>query len=81
MLSEEEVAFVKGNGAASRTVSETPQRPRLEIPTKDDDEPTIRFTLDLKKSLHRKLKLAAVQKDIKMAELVRYVLEDYLQDM
>jgi hypothetical protein len=44
----------------------------------DGKEPTTRFTADLPDSLHREFKIAAVEEDRSMKDLVITVLEKYL---
>jgi len=43
-----------------------------------NDEPTVRFTVDIRKSMHRKLRQAAMDADMRMTELARVALADYL---
>ena len=38
-----------------------------------------RFTVDLPEELHRELKLHCVASDINMAEVIRELIEEYLQ--
>jgi hypothetical protein len=44
-----------------------------------EPEATVRFTVDLPRSLHRKLKLAALERDQPMTELARDVLRAWLE--
>ena len=44
----------------------------------DGKEPTTRFTADLPNSLHREFKIAAVEEDRSMKDLMITVLEKYL---
>jgi predicted DNA-binding protein len=46
-----------------------------------EKEPTVRFTVDLPKSLHRKFSVLAVQQERDKAVIVREWLEDLLKDV
>lgn len=43
------------------------------------EEARVRFTVDLPKSLHKRLKLAAVEKGLPMTDLARDAFEQWLQ--
>ena len=51
---------------------------RLQVP---DKEPTIRFTVDMPTSMHRKLSIVAARTGKKKVEIVRLLLEEALQDV
>ena len=44
-------------------------------------EPTVRITVDLPKSMHRKLSLLSARTDVKKAAIVRMLLADALQEI
>jgi hypothetical protein len=50
----------------------------LQIPPK---EPTIRLTVDLPESMHRKLSILAAQTGRKKAEIVRLLLDEALKEV
>ncbi|MFN9623495.1 MAG: hypothetical protein ACK587_11810 [Cyanobacteriota bacterium] len=43
-----------------------------------DPEARVRFTVDLPRSLHKRLKLAAVDRDLPMTDLARQALLEWL---
>jgi hypothetical protein len=60
-------AFIKGEPAA------VPGRL-----TPNRSEPTVRFTVDLPRSLHKRLQLAAVEQQQRMTQLAREALTQWL---
>lgn len=60
------------------TTKETDLMSKLEIPEK---EATIRFTVDLPQSLHRKLSMLAAKTGRTKADIVRLLLDDALRDI
>lgn len=50
---------------------------KLQLPEK---EPTVRFTVDLSQSMHRKLSILAAKTGQKKADIVRLLLEDVLKE-
>lgn len=61
------------NAAADAWVSSSPPVP--EIPAKLT-EPTVRMTFDLPKSLHRRVMLDCATNGVKMATVIRQMLEE-----
>jgi hypothetical protein len=51
---------------------------KLQVP---DKEATVRFTVDMSESLHRKLSLLAAKTGRKKVDIVRMLLEDGLKDV
>jgi len=51
---------------------------RLQAP---DKEPTVRFTVDMSESLHRKLSILAARTGRKKVDIVRMLLEDGLKEV
>lgn len=67
-------AFVKGEAmpaAAPAAVSPAPAAA--------EGEASVRFTVDLPRSLHRRLKLAALERDQPMTDLARRALLEWLE--
>lgn len=52
----------------------------IEKSLKDLQEPTVRFNLDLSKSVHKRLKLHSVQTDEDMSVIVRKWIEEKLDE-
>ena len=67
LLTPEAAAFVRGTEAPAAA----PQEPV--------EEARVRFTCDLPKSLHKRLKQRALDQDQSMSELVRGALSEWLQ--
>jgi hypothetical protein len=58
---------------------ETAQQPHRQGPKQyDPNEPQVRFTVDLPKSLHKRLKLAAIDGNRPMTDMARDALADWL---
>ena len=57
---------------------ETSLTHRLQAP---DKEPTVRFTVDMSESLHRKLSMLAARTGRKKVDIVRMLLEDGLKEV
>lgn len=68
--SADAAAFIRG---------ETIQPPPAPKASPAAEEARVRFTVDLPKSLHKRLKLAAVEKELPMTELAKGALEQWLQ--
>lgn len=79
--------------AATPEPTPTPPKPRKPSPSKESKEstlikklqafqkePTVRFTVDLPESLHRKLSAAATKAGCKKVDIVRMFLEERLKD-
>lgn len=80
--------------AAEQTASEIPSEPASPSPEKASSssrlmdklqaapkEATVRFTVDLPESMHRKLSILAARTGKKKAEIVRVLLVETLQDI
>ena len=91
MLSEEELAFVKGNGfqkpqADTKPIESPPVEKDTTAPITIDSlikekEKTTRFTVDLPKSLHKKLRVMAAEKGLKMTDLARMAIANTLAQL
>ena len=68
VLSADAQAFIHGE-----------QSPAPTAPPPAVEEARVRFTVDLPKSLHKRLKLAAVEKGLPMTDLARDAFERWLQ--
>jgi predicted DNA-binding protein len=64
-----------------KPVSLTSKRQAMTAPLSAAQETTIRFTVDLPESLHRKLSILAAQQGRKKAGLVREWMQRELQDV
>lgn len=73
-LPPDAAAFVRGEAPAA------PQAPSPALPSPPAvaEEARVRFTVDLPRSLHRRLKLAALNRDQPMTDLAREVLAEWL---
>lgn len=69
LLTPEAAAFVRGDEAT---------QPSPAVPQQPQEEGRVRFTVDLPKSLHRRLKQRALDADQPMTELVRHALGEWL---
>lgn len=75
-LPPDAAAFVRG---------ETPAAPPATTPAEPPAAPTaggearVRFTVDLPRSLHKRLKLAALNRDEPMTDLSRRILTEWLE--
>jgi hypothetical protein len=80
--SEQLSSSVNKAGARLRTTEKTPNESTLmdkfQTPPK---EATVRFTVDLPASMHRKLSILAAKTGKKKAEIVRMLLDDALADV
>lgn len=92
LLSDEELAFVKGNGFQPATGGAVPVSPepaaaveatakptaRMPLPTKEAKEGTVRFTVDMRVSQHKALKRAALDLELPMTDLIRHIVANWL---
>lgn len=80
-LSDAAAAFLRGDeptAAAPAPVSAQPAADAPSPPEAPAAEPSVRFTVDLPRSLHKRLKLAALNRDQPMTALVREALAEWL---
>jgi hypothetical protein len=73
ILPADVAAFVRGEDMPVRPAEVAPPAPVATEP-----EARVRFTVDLPRSLHKRLKLAAVDRDIPMTDLAREVFTEWL---
>jgi hypothetical protein len=73
LLPADAAAFVRGEEA-----SPPPPKAPQALPVTADPEARVRFTVDLPRSLHKRLKLAALNRDQPMTDLAREVLAEWL---
>jgi hypothetical protein len=72
MLSPEEAAFVAGTTAPASAAPSV---------VATEDQKSIRFTVDLPEALHRRLKVAAMDRRQRMTDLARVALAEWLDRM
>ncbi len=53
----------------------------VSAPAAADGEARVRFTVDLPRSLHKRLKLAAVDRELPMSDLARQALGEWLKGL
>jgi hypothetical protein len=73
ILPADAAAFVRGDA----TPAIPPESPSPS-PVPAEPEARVRFTVDLPRSLHKRLKLAALNRDQPMTDLAREVLAEWL---
>jgi hypothetical protein len=66
------------SGVTEKTVKLSPLMNRFQAPPR---EPTVRFTVDLSTSMHRKLSILAARTGKKKAEIVRVLLDEALKNV
>lgn len=69
LLPPDAAAFVRGDAPAPSSA---------QAPPAVGEEARVRFTVDLPRSLHKRLKLAAVDQELPMTDLARQALEEWL---
>jgi hypothetical protein len=76
-LPPDAAAFVRGE-APSPPEAQSPPPVAAAAPAAAE-EARVRFTVDLPRSLHKRLKLAALNRDEPMTELARLILTEWLE--
>jgi hypothetical protein len=76
VLTADAAAFVRGGAPAPQPPASSPAA--APAPAAADVEARVRFTVDLPRSLHKQLKLAALNRDQPMTDLAREVLAEWL---
>lgn len=76
-LSAAAAAFLEGGEPVAAT-SAPPQRVTPAAAEPPEPEARVRFTVDLPRSLHKRLKLAAVDREVPMTDLARQALGEWL---
>ena len=81
LLAADAAAFVRGEAEPPPAAAPADNQNRGETtkPAAAEPEATVRFTVDLPRSLHKRLKLAAVNRDQKMTDLARQALAEWLE--
>jgi hypothetical protein len=72
LLSPDAAAFVRGESSPPPVPTAVPPLASA------DTEARVRFTVDLPRSLHKRLKLAAVDRELPMTDLARHALMEWL---
>jgi hypothetical protein len=82
LLPADAVAFVRGDApAAPPPQSPAPSPAAAPAPAAADGEARVRFTVDLPRSLHKRMKLAAVERETPMTDLARQALGEWLDSL
>ena len=72
LLPADAAAFVRGEAPAAPSTAAAP------APAAADGEARVRFTVDLPRSLHKRLKVAAMDREKPMTDLARQALGEWL---
>ena len=64
---------------ATAFIGGTKPAPTASLASDSEPEARVRFTVDLPRSLHKRLKLAALNRDEAMTDLARQALTDWLE--
>ena len=79
LLTADAAAFVRGDApAAPAPQPPAPSAAAAPAPAAADGEARVRFTVDLPRSLHKRLKLAAMNQELPMTDLARQALGEWL---
>jgi hypothetical protein len=79
LLAADAAAFVRGDTpAAPAPQPPAPSPPAVPAPAAADGEARVRFTVDLPRSLHKRLKQAALDQEEPMTDLARRALGEWL---
>lgn len=76
ILPADAAAFVRGEASPAK-----PPEARSPGPAGAEPEARVRFTVDLPRSLHKRLKLAAVDRELPMTDLARQALGEWLDSI
>jgi hypothetical protein len=74
LLAADAAAFVRGDAPQPPA----PSPAAAPAPAAADGEARVRFTVDLPRSLHKRLKLAAMNQELPMTDLARQALGEWL---
>jgi hypothetical protein len=72
LLPADAAAFVRGDAPTATSTAAAP------APAAADGEARVRFTVDLPRSLHKRLKVAAMDREKPMTDLARQALGEWL---
>ncbi len=81
LLPADAAAFVRGDAPAAPAPpppAPSPTAAPAPAPAAADGEARVRFTVDLPRSLHKRLKLAAMNQELPMTDLARQALGEWL---
>lgn len=78
LLTPDAAAFVKGDAQPAAAPVAAPAPPAPPVAPAAEPEAQTRFTVDLPRSLHKRLKQAALNRDQPMTALVREALAEWL---
>ena len=77
LLPADAAAFVRGDAPAA-PAPQLPAPSPAAVPPVAGEEARVRFTVDLPRSLHKRLKQAALDEEVPMTDLARQALEEWL---
>lgn len=79
LLPADAAAFVRGDAPAAPAPQPSAPAPvAAHAPAAADGEARVRFTVDLPRSLHKRLKVAAMDLELPMTDLARQALGEWL---
>jgi len=81
LLAADATAFIQGGASAAPVPQPPAASPAVApapAPAAADGEARVRFTVDLPRSLHKRLKLAAMEQELPMTDLARQALGEWL---
>ena len=82
LLPADHAAFVRGEApAALAPQPSAPSTAAAPAPAAADGEARVRFTVDLPRSLHKRLKVAAMDREKPMTDLARQALGEWLDSI
>ena len=81
LLTADAAAFIQGDAQAAPAAKATAKPAPAPAPAAADGEARVRFTVDLPRSLHKRLKLAAVDRETPMTDLARQALGEWLDSL
>lgn len=81
LLPADAAAFIQGGAPAAPAAKATAKPAPAPAPAAADGEARVRFTVDLPRSLHKRLKLAAVDRETPMTDLARQALGEWLDSL
>jgi len=80
LLAADAAAFVRGEAPAAPP-PQAPAPSPAPTPPAAGEEARVRFTVDLPRSLHKRLKLAAMEQELPMTDLARQALGEWLDSL
>ena len=81
LLTADAAAFIQGGAPAAPAAKATAKPAPAPPPAAADGEARVRFTVDLPRSLHKRLKQAALDQEEPMTDLARRALGEWLDSL